>query len=69
MPRLNLDDATAIPGYNNAAAIEHVLKQCGDNLTRENLLKQATNLKGYTPPFILEWREGLQLARQLRRVP
>jgi len=53
MPRLNLDDATAIPGYNNAAAIEHVLKQCGDNLTRENLLKQATNLKGYTPPLIL----------------
>ena len=54
MPRLNLDDATAIPGYNNAAAIEHVLKLCGDNLTRENLLKQATNLKGYTPPLILE---------------
>jgi branched-chain amino acid transport system substrate-binding protein len=53
MPRLNLDDATAIPGYNNAAAIEHVLKQCGDNLTRENLLKQATNLKDFTPPLIL----------------
>jgi branched-chain amino acid transport system substrate-binding protein len=53
MPRLNLDDATAVPGYNNAAAIEHVLKLCGDNLTRENLLKQATNLKDYTPPLIL----------------
>ncbi len=53
MPRLNLSDATAVPGYNNAAAIEHVLKLCGDNLTRENLLKQATNLKDYTPPLIL----------------
>jgi ABC-type branched-subunit amino acid transport system substrate-binding protein len=53
MPRLNLEDATAVPGYNNAAAIEHVLKQCGDNLTRENLLKQATNLKDYAPPLIL----------------
>jgi hypothetical protein len=53
MPRLNLDEATAIPGYNNAAAIEHVLKLCGDSLTRENLLKQATNLRGYTPPLIL----------------
>jgi hypothetical protein len=31
-----------------------VLKLCGDNLTRENLLKQATNLKGYTPPLILD---------------
>ncbi len=54
MPRLNLDDATAVPGYNNAAAIEHVLKLCGDNLTRENLLKQATSLKDYTPPLILQ---------------
>jgi branched-chain amino acid transport system substrate-binding protein len=54
MPRLNLEDATAVPGYNNAAAIEHVLKLCGDNLTRENLLKQATNLKDYTPPLILK---------------
>ena len=23
----------------------HVLKQCGDDLTRENVMKQATNLK------------------------
>ena len=53
MPRLNLDDATAVPGYNNAAAIEHVLKSCGDSLTRENLLKQATSLKDYAPPLIL----------------
>jgi branched-chain amino acid transport system substrate-binding protein len=54
MPRLDLADATAVPGYNNAAAIEHVLKLCGDNLTRENLLKQATSLKDYTPPLILK---------------
>jgi ABC-type branched-subunit amino acid transport system substrate-binding protein len=53
MPRLNLDDATAIPGYNNAAAIAHVLKLCGDDLTRANLLRQATNLKDFTPPLIL----------------
>jgi ABC-type branched-subunit amino acid transport system substrate-binding protein len=53
IPKLNLEDATAVPGYNNAAAIEHVLKLCSDNLTRENLLKQATSLKDYTPPLIL----------------
>jgi len=53
MPKLNLDDATAVPGYNNAAAIEHVLGLCGENLTRENLLKQATNLKDFMPPLIL----------------
>jgi len=32
-------------GYGTAQLLVHVLKQCGDDLTRENILKQATNLK------------------------
>jgi branched-chain amino acid transport system substrate-binding protein len=32
-------------GYGTAQLMVHVLKQCGDDLTRENILKQATNLK------------------------
>jgi branched-chain amino acid transport system substrate-binding protein len=32
-------------GYSTAQMMVHVLKQCGDDLTRENVLKQATNLK------------------------
>jgi ABC-type branched-subunit amino acid transport system substrate-binding protein len=32
-------------GYSTAQLMVHVLKQCGDNLTRENVIKQATNLK------------------------
>jgi branched-chain amino acid transport system substrate-binding protein len=32
-------------GYGTAQLMVHVLKQCGDDLTRENVLKQATNLK------------------------
>ena len=32
-------------GYSTAQLMVHVLKQCGDNLTRENVMKQATNLK------------------------
>jgi branched-chain amino acid transport system substrate-binding protein len=32
-------------GYGVAQLMVHVLKQCGDNLTRENVMKQATNLK------------------------
>ena len=31
--------------YSTAQLMVHVLKQCGDNLTRENVMKQATNLK------------------------
>jgi branched-chain amino acid transport system substrate-binding protein len=32
-------------GYAVAQTLEQVLKQCGDNLTRENVMKQAANLK------------------------
>jgi branched-chain amino acid transport system substrate-binding protein len=32
-------------GYSTAQLMVHVLQQCGDNLTRENVMKQATNLR------------------------
>ena len=32
-------------GYSTAQLLVQVLKQCGDNLTRENVMKQAANLK------------------------
>jgi branched-chain amino acid transport system substrate-binding protein len=32
-------------GYSTAQLMVHVLKQCGDDLTHENVMKQATNLK------------------------
>jgi branched-chain amino acid transport system substrate-binding protein len=34
-------------GYGTAELLVHVLKQCGDDLTRENLMKQATNIKNF----------------------
>ena len=34
-------------GYTVAATLHQVLKQCGDNLTRENVMKQAANLKNF----------------------
>ena len=33
-------------GYSTTALLIEVLKSCGDNLTRENVMKQATSLKG-----------------------
>jgi branched-chain amino acid transport system substrate-binding protein len=53
MPHYNLDDLNAVPGYNCAFAITEVLKRCGDELTRENLLKQATSLKELALPMLL----------------
>jgi hypothetical protein len=34
--------------------IEQVLKRCGDDLTRENVLKVATSLKNERPPLYLD---------------
>jgi ABC-type branched-subunit amino acid transport system substrate-binding protein len=35
-------------GYGTAQLLVHVLQQCGDNLTRENVMKQAASLKDVT---------------------
>ena len=32
-------------GYSTAEVLVHVLRQCGDDLTRQNVLNQATNIK------------------------
>lgn len=36
----------SVYGYTVAQTLIQVLKQCGDDLTRENVMKQAANLKG-----------------------
>ena len=40
-------------GYNAAQAMLQVLKQSGDNLTRENIMKQAANLKDVELPMLI----------------
>ena len=44
-PEANRADASVIYGYTVAQGLVQVLKQCGDNLTRENVMKQAASLK------------------------
>jgi branched-chain amino acid transport system substrate-binding protein len=46
-PDGNLKDASNIYGYTVATTLAQVLKQCGDNLTRENVMKQAASLKDF----------------------
>jgi hypothetical protein len=45
-PTAHPGDFVALSGYINVQGIVYAIKQCGDDLTRENLLKQATSLKG-----------------------
>src|SRR5262249_36379676 len=40
-------------GYNNAAALIQVLKQAGNDLSRENVMRQATNLRDVELPMLL----------------
>jgi branched-chain amino acid transport system substrate-binding protein len=54
MPNLDFNNTAALPGYNNAYMIGQVLQRCGDNLTRENLLRQATTLKDIVPPMFID---------------
>jgi len=52
-PAGNPDDVYNVWGYSQAQTIEHVLRQCGDELTRENVMRQAANLKELQLPMLL----------------
>jgi branched-chain amino acid transport system substrate-binding protein len=52
-PDGDLKDASNVFGYTAAQGLAQVLKQCGDNLTRENVMRQAANLKNFEPALIL----------------
>ena len=52
-PEGNKLDASVIVGYAVAQTMVQVLKQCGDNLTRENVMKQAASLKDFRTEVLL----------------
>jgi branched-chain amino acid transport system substrate-binding protein len=51
-PGGNIADAFNVYGYSVAQTVVAMLKQCGDNLTRENVMKQASSLD-MTLPMLL----------------
>jgi branched-chain amino acid transport system substrate-binding protein len=53
MPGANISDLNLSYGYAAAQTMVQVLKQCGDNLTRENVMKQAASLKGFAPDTMI----------------
>jgi hypothetical protein len=48
-PNEDANSGYATYGYSTAAMLVHILKQCGDELTRANIMKQATSIKGFVP--------------------
>jgi branched-chain amino acid transport system substrate-binding protein len=52
-PEGNKLDGSVVYGYGVAQTMVEVLKQCGNNLTRENVMKQAASLKDFAPDTLL----------------
>jgi len=52
-PDADLKDRSNVYGYAVAATLEQVLKQAGDTLTRENIMKQAASLKRFRVETLL----------------
>lgn len=52
-PSADLQDQVNATGYSIAQTMVQVLKQCGDDLTRDNLMKQAANIKDLNLPMLI----------------
>ncbi len=52
-PEGNKIDGSVVYGYGAAQTLVKVLQMCGDNLTRENVMKQAASLKDFEPDTLL----------------
>jgi hypothetical protein len=52
-PEGALDDQANGYGYNVAILMTHVLKQCGNDLSRENIMRQAASVKNLELPLLL----------------
>ena len=46
-------DPSAATGFYSAATMVQALRQCGDDLSRENIMRQAANIKNFHAPLLL----------------
>jgi ABC-type branched-subunit amino acid transport system substrate-binding protein len=53
LPNIDPDNTIAFQGYSQGVTMAEILRRCGDELTHENVLKQATNLEGFRAPVFL----------------
>jgi branched-chain amino acid transport system substrate-binding protein len=52
-PKGDKGSSAALYGYAAAETLVQALKQCGDDLSRENVMRQAASLKDYRPAVLL----------------
>lgn len=52
-PDVDKSDASTVYAYSVARTMVQVLRQCGNDLTRSNVMKQAANLRDFDPGMLL----------------
>jgi branched-chain amino acid transport system substrate-binding protein len=52
LPDGNVHEQLNVSGYSTAMAMVEVLRRCGDDLTRENVLKEMTHLDALSEPML-----------------
>ena len=52
-PNEDANSGISTYGYSTASLLVQILKQAGDDLTRANIMKQATNIKDFVPDLAL----------------
>ena len=58
VPSVSKSNGQAVYGYLNSRLIIEVLKNCGDDFSRENIMKQARSIKGLQIPMMVP---GIQI--------
>ncbi|RTL69986.1 MAG: branched-chain amino acid ABC transporter substrate-binding protein [Hyphomicrobiales bacterium] len=53
LPTMDPNDSSMVTGYNTARLMVQILTQCGEDLSRENVMRQAANLKDIELPMLL----------------
>jgi branched-chain amino acid transport system substrate-binding protein len=53
MPGIDIAENNYLFGYTQGMLLEQLLKQCGHNLSRENIIRQAKNLRDVALPTVL----------------
>ncbi len=54
MPTVDPDNTIAFAGYGQVVTMAEILRRCGDDLTRANVLKQAQSLGNFHSPYMLD---------------
>ena len=53
MPGADKSDSSSVYGYSVSRTLVQALIQCGNDLTRDNIMKQAANLRNFEPGLLL----------------